>query len=121
MTRDEQQLVVNAVREDWNRTEAVGLMLAAGLVTEKYAAWYGEQTPARQSAEWAPGGFLLLQARRAEQMAKLDEQFLGGVAGMFGPLASPFTALWSWIRNAALWVIGGALVILLVVVLTLRR
>jgi len=116
MTEAEQLLVVEAVTDESRRDEAVAALLSGGLITPAYAAWYPKQTAPRQSAEWAPGGFLLLQAERVKAFRKLDAHWRGSV----GRIASPLVGAWSWLASILKWALGG-LVAVVLLFLVLRR
>jgi hypothetical protein len=117
MTDDEQLLVIGAVTDETTRGAAVQVLRSADLVTQAYADWYPRQSPVRQSAEWAPGGFLLLQARRVEAYRKLDKHWWKSVAG----ITAPVSGLFSWFTSGLLWVVGGFVLVLVLLVLLLRR
>ena len=119
MTRDEQLLVLGAVTDEATRGAAVDVMAAATLLTPAYVAWYAVQTPLRQSAEWARGGFLFLQVQRVKVDAAASP---GGILGQLGGLAGGLAGglLGALLRPIA-WVLGGALVVLIILGLTLRR
>lgn len=126
MTADEQQLLTAAVTQEWRRDEAVAVMLAAKLVTPAYAAWYAAQTPLRRSAEWAPGGFLLLQVRKfgaltgiAGLLMGAAQQKLEAAGDAASKLAQPFVTFWSWVRAVVIGVV--ALVVLLVLAVAFRK
>jgi len=115
MTPVEAQLVIDAVTDETQRIAAIGVLGRAGVVTPAYQSWYVVQTPLRQSAEWSRGGFLFLQAQRVGVGAAASGATIWGqVAAAVGAAAG---APLRWL----MWALGGALVVVIVLGLVLRR
>lgn len=115
MTAEEAQLVIGAVTDEGTRGAALDVMLSAGLLTPLYVDWYRAQSPLRQSAEWARGGFLLLQVDRVRVNAAASP---GGALGALGAIGG---GLFGALLRPIAWTFGAIVAVLLLLALVLRR
>lgn len=122
MTGADEQLVIGAVADEATRPAAVAALVAAELLTPDYAAWYADQTPLRQSAEWSRGGFIFLQVQRVKVSAAANAgTVFGKIGGLLGAAAGGAGGLLAALFRPLAWLIGGVVVVLIILALVLRR